>query len=430
LYIVVPEMPPGRPVGTAVTGTAVTGTAVRGVGRLSALNAGLRVLMSTWGWRTHLNCLVALGWALQAAGHEVRMASHPSITDAITATGIAAVPVGPDHDFGRMLVAGMGRVRPRPHDGPGTVEPEITGAGVTVRCAEAMLDDLIQFGRAWQPDLVIWDPLNVAAAVAAPVLKVPGVFQRWGPDQSALLRIDADDVFGPLVTRYGLTAADVSLNGSLTLDPAPPPMQVPAAPPGLPVRYVPYNGKAVVPDWLREPASRPRVCVTAGTMMATVGFASSLDLSAITRAVAELDVEVIVASDPRDTERLGPVPSNVRVAATPLAHRLVLPSCSAFVHQGGGSSTMTGVACGVPQLILPQVSDQHLNAERVAVTGAGTWLDPADATAAGIRDLVGRLVHDSTWSAAAALMHERVQQMPAPAQMVPVLEELAAGKPS
>ncbi len=383
--------------------------------------------MSSWGWRTHFYCLVSLGWALQAAGHEVRVASHPSMTDAITSAGLAAVPVGEDRDFARMLGSAMGRVRPLHRDGPGEIEPSITADGGTFICAEAMLDDLVAFGRHWQPDLVVWDPINLAAAVTAAVLKVPGVFHRWGPDQLAVLRLDPDEVFGPLVARFGVDPADVDPSGSLVLDPAPPPMQVPQARPGQPVRFVPYNGHAIVPGWLQEPPRRPRVCVTAGSMMASVGFASALDLSVITRAVAELDVEVVVAAHPDDAERLGPVPDNVRVARAPLAHRLVLPTCAAFVHQGGGSTTMTGLASGVPQLILPQVSDQHLNAERVAVTGAGMWLDPADASAADIRDLTGALVHEGRWRESAAAMCERVRQMPSPAAVVPVLADLAAG---
>jgi UDP:flavonoid glycosyltransferase YjiC (YdhE family) len=86
---------------------------------------------------------------------------------------------------------------------------------------------------------------------------------------------------------------------------------------------------------------------------------------------------------------------------------------------------MTGIASGVPQLILPQVSDQHLNAERVALTGAGTWIDPAEASAADIRDLTGALVYEDSWRESAATMRERVRQMPSPAAVVPVLAGLA-----
>ncbi len=389
--------------------------------------------MVTWGWRSHFFSLVPLGWALQAAGHEVRVASHPSMAEVISSAGLAAVPLGEDLRFAQVFGGTIGKVRPLGQPGPAGaapgdgIEPAITADGGTARFAKALLPDLVEFGRAWQPDLLIWEPFNLAAAVAAAALKVPGVLQQWGPDSSVTLRLDAGEVIGPLAARYGLTAAQVSLTGSVMLDPTPPPMQVPLPLPARPVRFVPYNGTAVVPEWLRWPAQRPRVCVTAGHMMATVGLASRLDLGMITRAVAELGVEVVVAGHPADQALLPGLPGNVRVARAPLAHRLVLPTCAAVVHQGGISTTMTALTCGVPQLILPQVSDQHFNGERVALTGAGTWLDPAQASAADIRDAVGSLASAGHWRDAAGLMRERVRRMPAPSQVVPALVALAAG---
>jgi UDP:flavonoid glycosyltransferase YjiC (YdhE family) len=405
----------------------------------------LRVLMSSWGWRSHLHCLVPVGWALQAAGHEVRVASHPSMAQAISSAGLAAVPLGEEVDFAtefgpRMGKVGMGRLDPggqhtaKPDgtsqlDGAskpdGTLEPAITPDGGVVRFAAALLGDLVEFGRMYRPDLLIWEPFNLAAAVAAAALGVPGVLQLWGPDSSVTLRLDQETVVGPLAARFGLGAADVSLTGTLVLDPVPPPMQVPLSGPSEPVRFVPYNGTAVVPGWLRRPSLRPRVCITAGTMMAGAGFAGRMDLTEVIRAVAELDVEVVVAVDPAQQAGLGQVPDNVRLADGPLALRLVLPSCAALVQQGGAGTTMTALAYGVPQLILPQVSDQHFNAERLAATGAGTWLAPERASSGQIRDLVGELIGDGHWRERAALMRERVSQMPAPAAVVPVLSALA-----
>jgi len=407
----------------------------------------LRVLMSSWGWRSHLHCLVPVGWALQAAGHEVRVASHPSMAQAISSAGLAAVPLGADLDFAtefgpRMGKVGMGRLdtggqrtakqedtaKPEGTAKPGsTLEPAITPDGGVVRFAAALLSDLVEFGRTYRPDLLIWEPFNLAAAVAAAALGVPGVLQLWGPDSSVTLRLDQETVVGPLAARFGLGAAEISLTGMLMLDPVPPPMQVPLSGPSQPVRFVPYNGAAVVPAWLRRPAIRPRVCVTAGTMMAGAGFAGQLDLTGIIRAVAELDVEVVVAVDPAQQAGLGQVPDNVRLADGPLALRLVLPSCAALVQQGGAGTTMTALAYGVPQLILPQVSDQHFNGERLAATGAGTWLAPEQASSGQIRDLVGELVGDGHWRERAALMRDRVGQMPAPAEVVPVLATLARG---
>jgi UDP:flavonoid glycosyltransferase YjiC (YdhE family) len=387
--------------------------------------------MSTWGWRSHMHCLIPVGWALQAAGHEVRVASHPSMAQAISSAGLAAVPLGRDLDFATEFGPRMGKVGRLDQGGErtakpdGTLEPAISADGGVVRFAAALLDDLVEFGRTYRPDLLIWEPFNLAASVAAAALGVPGVLQLWGPDSSITLRLDKQTVVGPLAARFGLDAADVSLTGTVMLDPVPSPMQVPLSGPSEPVRFVPYNGAAVVQGWLRGPARRPRVCVTAGTMMAGAGVAGRMDLAGIIRAVAELDAEVVVAVDPAQHAGLGEMPDNVRLTDGPLALRLLLPSCAALVQQGGAGTTMTALAYGVPQLILPQVSDQHFNGERLAVTGAGTWLEAEQAAPGQIRDLVGELIDDGHWREGAALMRERVRQMPAPAAIVPVLTTLA-----
>ncbi|SCG51201.1 UDP:flavonoid glycosyltransferase YjiC, YdhE family [Micromonospora rifamycinica] len=417
------------------------------------MTAALRILLTTWGWRSHFYGLAPLGWALQAAGHEVRVASHPSLVPAITAAGLAAVPLGRDLDFAEAFAGRIGAVGALDPAGPAApdpalpaapapavpatpdpatpeqddpLEPAITADGGVVRFADALLDDLVGFGRAWRPDLMVWEPFNLAAPVAAAALGVPGVLHLWGPDSSVTLRLDPESVLGPLAGRFGLAASDVSLTGALTLDPVPPPMQVPTARPGRPVRFVPYNGPAVLPSWLHGPADRPRVCVTAGTMMAGVGLDDRLGLARVIRAVAGLDVEVVVLVEPAQQARLGPLPDNVRLVDAPLALRLVLPTCAALVQQGGAGSTMTALGLGVPQLVLPQVSDQHFNAERLAVTGAGTWLSPARADDDTLRALVGELIGDGHWRESAALMRDRVHAMPTPAEVVPALVALAA----
>jgi UDP:flavonoid glycosyltransferase YjiC (YdhE family) len=369
----------------------------------------MRILMSTWGWRSHFYCLVPLGWALRAAGHEVLVASHPSMTPAISEAGLTAVPLGADLGFAEAFAGQIGKV------GQDGVEPVIAPDGGVVHLAEAMLDELVAFGRSYRPDLVVWEPFNLAAAVAAAALDVPGVQALWGPDSSGTLHLDREAVLGPLANRFGLAAEDVSLTGTLQLDPAPSPMQVPLPGPSQPIRFVPYNGPAIEPAWLREPPARQRVCVTGGTMMAGVGLAERMQLPRIIRAVAELDVEVVAVVAQPST--LGALPDNVRVADAPLALHLLLPSCAALVQQGGAGSTMTALACGVPQLILPQVSDQHFNAERLALTGAGTWLDDPDL----VRETVAALLGDGPWRTAATLMRQRIHEMPAPADVIDLL---------
>lgn len=387
--------------------------------------------MSTWGWQSHLYSLVPLGWALQAAGHEVRVASHPSMATAISSAGLAAVPLGPDIDFAETFTGVIGKVgrldELAPARAPDEVEPAITADGGTVRLADALLDEMVAFGRGYRPDLMIWEPFNLAAAVASRALGVPGVQQLWGPDSSVTLRLDPEAVFGPMARRFGVSPADVRPRGDLMLDPVPAPLQVPLSGPSQPIRFVPYNGTAIVPDWLREPPERTRVCFTAGTMMAGVGLKDRMDLPGAIRAVAELDVEVVVAVEPAQHASLGTLPGNVRLVRSRLAIRLVLPSCAALVQQGGASTLMTALTYGVPQLILPQVSDQHFNGERLAGSGAGTWLSPGETSVEVVRDTVADLIAAPHWREAAELMSDRIRRAPSPAEVVAVLEALAAG---
>jgi UDP:flavonoid glycosyltransferase YjiC (YdhE family) len=392
--------------------------------------ATMRVLMTTWGLRSHFYSLVPLGWALQAAGHEVRVASHPSMAGEITRAGLAAVPLGDDLNFAEVFAGQIGRVGQLAEGAGragGTMEPAITADGGVVRFARALLGDLISFGRAYRPELLVWEPFNLAGPVAAAVLGIPGVLQLWGPDSAVSLRMDPEQVIAPLAGEFRVDASDVSLTGQLVLDPVPAPMQVEVSAPARASRYVPYNGTAIVPDWLRGPApSRPRVCITGGTSMGGARPRAALDLAAITRAVAGLDVEVVVVAEAAQLANLGRLPGNVRLAEAPLALRLVLPSCAVLVQHGGAGTMMTGLACGVPQLILPHVSDEHFNGERLAAAGAGTWLDGPGADGATIRDVVAELAGDGRWRRSAAAMATSIRAMPPPAEVVPALASLAS----
>jgi UDP:flavonoid glycosyltransferase YjiC (YdhE family) len=392
----------------------------------------VRILISTWGWRSHFLPLAPLGWALRAAGHEVLVAAAPNLVAVVTAAGLPAVPVGAELDFTEVFRDQVGRVpspaerdRPTPA-GQRVVPPTVTPDGGVVRFADALVDDLVDLGRAWRPELIVYEPLNLAAALAAAALDVPGVRLLWGPDSTVELDLDAEAVLGPMAARIGLPDVDrVRVNGHLTLDPAPPPMRVVPNGPARPVRFVPYNGPAVLPDWLRRPADRPRVCLTWGTMMGGNGLADPIPL--VLRALAGLDVEVVLAVDAARYDQLGTLPANVHPSRGPLALHLLLPSCQLLIHQGGAGTMMTALACGVPQLVLPRVTDQHFNARRLALTGAGEFLDltDADPDPEPIRDRVTALPHDVHRRRAAARMRDRVAAMPSPATVVPLLETLA-----
>ncbi|WUH98252.1 hypothetical protein OHR68_32845 [Spirillospora sp. NBC_00431] len=152
----------------------------------------MRVLFHTIPARSHLYAQIPLAWALRAAGHEVCIATEPSLAAEVTAAGLTAVPVGPlvdpaDHG---PVVAGD-----RSPDDEQTVPldtwPEWLDIGetrperLTYEYTQAVLsaytplifqyyewpvlDDLVGFVGWWGPDLVVWDSLAFAGGVAAVV---------------------------------------------------------------------------------------------------------------------------------------------------------------------------------------------------------------------------------------------------------------------
>ncbi|WP_199730683.1 nucleotide disphospho-sugar-binding domain-containing protein [Amycolatopsis panacis] len=355
--------------------------------------------------------MVPFAWALRAAGHDVRVAGHPELTAAITGSGLTAVAVGENVDFVKVFARGVRQKAPDDAE-------SVTSDGATARCAEAMVDDLVAFALEWRPHVVVHDPLNLAAPVAARVVGVPAVEHLWAADFSEGIEMAESVATGDIVRRFGIERLPGTPH--LILDPCPAVMQVPqGAAPRRPIRFVPYNGRAEQPSWLWRQPSRPRVCVTWGTLMSEVGDGELFHAPRVVRALAALDVEIVVAVDPKTRPRFGDLPGNVRVADGPLALHVVLPSCQAVVHQGGAGSTMTALAAGVPQVVLPAVVDQEFNAARLALTGAGV---------AGSLGTIAEQVHElltvPRWREAATQLAEQNAARPSPAEVAAALPRI------
>ena len=139
--------------------------------------------------------MVPLGWALQSAGHEVRVAVAPPAADAIARSGLAAVPVLDTLDLNvitRMMyyheaTEGL-RTLPGLPLHPFTGDPvsdlsefDFAAEGMKYfeSCEAAVArsyDGCVEFARAWQPDLVVYDLMSAEGALAAKLIDVPSVY--------------------------------------------------------------------------------------------------------------------------------------------------------------------------------------------------------------------------------------------------------------
>jgi len=88
-----------------------------------------------------------------------------------------------------------------------------------------------------------------------------------------------------------------------------------------------------------------------------------------------------------DEAALGAVPQNFLLA--PYVPQLeVLQRTSVFVTHGGMNSMMESLYFGVPVVVVPQIIEQEMTAQRCAGLGLGVALDPNNLTAETLRAAV------------------------------------------
>lgn len=375
--------------------------------------ADMRVLFATWAWPSHYFPLVPLARALQAAGHEVRAASSPALRETINASGVPVAVVGEDIDIAA-LAGGRGDQAAAWDRGPYPFDQYLA-------VAEAMADELISFAREWSPDLVVYEPTAYAGPLAAAAVKVPAVRHLWGPDFTFAAHRVEPAILAPLCQRLGLDG--VRTLGALTVDPCPPSMQITGDYARQRMRFEPYNGSGVAPEWLPRTTGRPLVCITWGTTLARLGGYPHL-VGATLAALDDLDVELVAAISPADRDLLGPLPGRVRVAELVPLH-LLLPACDVLIHPGGPGTLLTAIAAGVPQLFLPCLPEQPFYASRVVANGAGLAVNPAKFTPEAVRQRVVALLDHAQYRQAAERLRQEMACQPSPEDVVAALVDLA-----
>jgi UDP:flavonoid glycosyltransferase YjiC (YdhE family) len=372
----------------------------------------------------HVPWIVPLAWASRLAGHEVRVAARPQSVTQVTAAGLAAVPIG-DAAAGDAFVrraAPISGERPRrlPADWPSgplgwTEERRLHWSDQVLSLADALADDLVGFARSWRPHLVVYDVGAVVGLVAAAAIGVPAVAQSWcQPLGLYFLREDEiPPAYPRIFERFGI---EPRIGTDTWIDCTPPALRIPHPVPRVPMRYVPAGGGGEVPSWLRQAPDRPRICVTGGLTTSTVDDFGRQMLD----EAAEMDADVVMAVARPEAFEGHTLPSNVRLAGwVPLD--ALLATCQALVQHGGAGSTMTALARGIPQIVVPDGTDtpQSLCAEQVRQSGTGIHLTPQERARPGaIAAAVDRLLGEEEYPRRAAAVRDEIAAMPPPSEIV------------
>jgi UDP:flavonoid glycosyltransferase YjiC (YdhE family) len=381
--------------------------------------------------------IVPLVWAARAAGHEVALATTSEMTQVAANAGLTVIDVFPDRERWAALTGWGKSIDDLPDDAPLEVRNAVGVPAPFPIFTATMTDGTIAAAKAFRPDVIATTGdhpagLLAATAVGVPALEVGNRVSWSTRDASWRNRpqpMVPADVLDPLRERLGLGADGPDLIARI--DPRAPSMGGLAADqsavadeidgrPWWGMQYVPYNGGAVVPDWVFQPTNRPRIGVTLGTVVPLISGTSSLGV--VIEALGTFDVDVVLAAGAADLSSLGALPTNVRsVGYLPLS--AFLPSLDLLVHHGGSGTTAAPLFYGVPQLVLPAFADNPMSAQRVTDRGVGLSHEPKTITATIIQGLVDRLLTEPQFAETARQVQAEIAAQPTPSVIITRVED-------
>lgn len=365
----------------------------------------MRVLFTPYPSIAHFRPYVSLAWAFQNAGHEVRIAVQHTTADAVAAAGLTPVSLGDPTGT---------EVRNR-DDAQGPKDPELVlryadALGLDAEEREYWIElyqylfvpigdylrpdlpeavELMDFARAWQPDLVLWDATFPSGAIAAKVgggaharLLLGTDCFAWAIDRIAAHREQLraaglpdnpyEDLVRPLAKRYGVEVDRELLVGQWTVNPTPVGYGPTTDVKHIRMRHIPYNGGEVFPSWLHQRPQRPRVAMSLGESTRRFIPGDWDRTPRIMEAVADLDIEVVATLNDMQLQGLDRVPDNVRVLEwVPLTQ--LLPTCSVLLHHGGTGTFAAARAYRVPQIVCDTEESILIRRETPRAKDAGTY---------------------------------------------------------
>nr|AZO92750.1 Rif-Orf7 [Micromonospora okii] len=365
---------------------------------------------------------VPLGAALRDAGHQVMMTSClEEMVPTIVGVGFPAVPITDPDLPAEKIISPDGKM-PQIPDVP--IERERLTGRWYARLEAVTLDALLAFAEDWRPDVVVGGVNAYAAPLLATRLGVPYVRHAWDINDASEMDRGATEELGERLAELGL---DGLPEPDMMIEITPPSLLLPDAAPAQMMRWIPGNSQCRLEPWMYTRGADARVGVTIGT---GVMRHNELDfLQQIVENVTAVDAEVVVPVQNEAATLLSERVSGIRTGWIPLD--ILAPTCDVLVHQTGGSTMMTALSFGVPQILIPDPGmwRQTEMANRLAATGAAIVLTPEEATSDAIAKSCQEMISNPSYAAAAAELAREIAALPLPSEVARHIERLVRAAP-
>jgi len=377
----------------------------------------MRVLFSTVPLAGHFLPLAPLAWALRTAGHEVLVTTPDNFVPAVLGSGLPTVSCGPQAEF-----TGLIRQKDLSAVPEGLVPQRYLHGRAFGRIAGGSLAGIAALAESWKPDMLVCERAEFAGPLVAASRNIPWVQYHWSVSALPEYRYAAAEELGTAMAAAGIRDLP---RPAAVLDPWPAGLRLGHAANHQEIRHVPSHGDARVPGWVFEQRSRPRICLTFGTLLPRYGDGGLRGLmTALAQALAETGAELLLAVDDALAAKWPAPHAAIRhIGRLPLAD--TFPTCDVVVHHGGQGTSLTALAAGRPQFVLPELDDQFDNARALKSAGAAVVLPMAAAAPDTVVKGCLRLLEDDRYAKAAARLAEVAVRMPTPAALVAPLEALA-----
>lgn len=363
---------------------------------------------------SHFLPMVPLAQQLMLDGHDVLVATTGPAADAARQAGLATVDAGGRLEarapYDRLLeVIDSGQAGHAPDDGESlSLHGEYFGE-VGLR----MFDDLVDAGRAWGANAVVYPGIHAGALVAANEIGAMAVLHGYGtplptfaPALAHMLgaRDDLPDELAEAEVELDVFPSSLPNFAELPWTNGRPAHR-------LAMRYGSFNGAADVPRWVLSERDVPRIVLTCGSAEAQARRGETY--RRVIEALDSTDCEAVILSGGVRLDRLpDPLPSWVRVERW-LPLKFVLDHSDAVVHHAGSGTMLTSFTAGVPQVAVPMPGTVSVsNAQSVAACGAGTMLDLDALDTDELAKAVTTALASETQRSAAAAIQREIGDMP------------------